>query len=98
MMIIVDVSAIAAPDCGTVDALARIQLGAQRIGHRVVLRGATPELLELVDLAGLGDVLPTEPGSGVEVPREAEKREEARGVQEEGDPADPAVRQLEHLE
>ena len=61
MMIVVDVSAIAEPDCGTVDALARIQLGAHRLGQRVVLRGARRELLELVELAGLSGVLRAEP-------------------------------------
>jgi ABC-type transporter Mla MlaB component len=41
----------------TVDALARLQLGAQRSGCRVRLRNASSELLELVDFMGLRDVL-----------------------------------------
>jgi ABC-type transporter Mla MlaB component len=45
------------PDGVTVDALARLQLGAQRSGCRVRLRNASSELLELVDFMGLRDVL-----------------------------------------
>ncbi len=47
-----------APDAVTVDALARLQLGAQRSGCRVRLRGASPELLGLVELMGLSEILP----------------------------------------
>jgi ABC-type transporter Mla MlaB component len=45
------------PDAVTVDALARLQLAAQRRGCRVRLRHASRELLELVDFMGLADVL-----------------------------------------
>ena len=46
------------PDAVTVEALARLQLAAQRTGCRVRLRGASRELLELVAFMGLTDVLP----------------------------------------
>ena len=46
------------PDAVTVEALARLQLAARRHGCRVRLRGASPELLELLGFMGLGDVLP----------------------------------------
>jgi ABC-type transporter Mla MlaB component len=46
------------PDAVTVDALARLQLGAHRRGCQVLLRGASAELLELVAFMGLEDVLP----------------------------------------
>ena len=45
-------------DAVTVDALARLQLAAQRQGCRVHLRNASHELLELVAFMGLRDVLP----------------------------------------
>ena len=45
------------PDAVTVDALARLQLGARRHGCSVQLRNASPELLELVAFMGLTDVL-----------------------------------------
>ena len=46
------------PDAVTVEALARLQLAARRHGCRVRLRGASPELRELVAFMGLSDVLP----------------------------------------
>jgi ABC-type transporter Mla MlaB component len=46
------------PDAVTVDALARLQVAAQRHGCDVRLRDASPELLELVAFMGLSDVLP----------------------------------------
>jgi ABC-type transporter Mla MlaB component len=45
-------------DAVTVDALARLQLAAQRRGCRVRLRNASPDLRELVAFMGLEDVLP----------------------------------------
>jgi ABC-type transporter Mla MlaB component len=44
-------------DAVTVDALARLQLGARRAGCKVRLRGASPELRALVTFMGLEDVL-----------------------------------------
>jgi ABC-type transporter Mla MlaB component len=52
-----DVSGVE-PDAVTVDALARLQLGARRCGCLVRLRKASPELRDLVALMGLTDVLP----------------------------------------
>jgi ABC-type transporter Mla MlaB component len=51
-----DVSGVQA-DAVTVDALARLQLGARRHGCRVHLRGASDELRSLVRFMGLDDVL-----------------------------------------
>jgi len=47
-----------AADAVTVDALARLQLGARRHGCQVRLRCASPELRELVAFMGLRDLLP----------------------------------------
>jgi ABC-type transporter Mla MlaB component len=52
-----DVSGVE-PDAVTVDALARLQLAAQRHGCQVRLRSASRELLELLVFMGLRDVLP----------------------------------------
>ena len=46
------------PDAVTVEALARLQLGARRLGCQVRLQHASAELLELVAFMGLRDVLP----------------------------------------
>jgi len=51
-----DVDGITA-DAVTVDALARLQLAAGRHQCRMRLRGASPQLRELVTLMGLRDVL-----------------------------------------
>src|SRR5262245_33226311 len=47
-------------DAVTVDALARLQLAAQRLGCRVLLRNASPDLRALVAFMGLTDVLPAD--------------------------------------
>ena len=62
-------------DLATVDLLARLRL---RYGLRV--RRPSRELMELLELAGL-----------VEVLCEPEEREELRGVEEEGQLPDPPV-------
>ena len=45
------------PDAVTVDALARLELGARRQSCQVRLRGATDELRALVEFMGLADVI-----------------------------------------
>lgn len=89
--LVCDVRGLTTPDCTTVDALARLQLTARRLGRHVCLRHASRELVELLTLSGLSDVLPCEAGSGVEVGGEGEEREEPGGVQEERDAGDPTV-------
>ena len=86
-----DVSAISDPDLATIDLIARLQLVAKRGGFRLRLRGCSGALRELVLLAGLDDALPMEgSASGGKPRREAEEREEAGGVEEEGDSTDSA--------
>jgi anti-anti-sigma regulatory factor len=62
-------------DIGTVDALARLQLSARRLGRRLRLREVPLELRELIELAGLTRVL------GVEPVGQAEEREVALDVE-----------------
>jgi ABC-type transporter Mla MlaB component len=52
-----DVSTVVDADAVVVDALARLQLLARRLGCQVRLRNASDELLELVAFMGLTDVL-----------------------------------------
>jgi ABC-type transporter Mla MlaB component len=82
--IVCDAGGISAPDVGTINVLARLQLGALRHGFELRLRNAPAELVELIALIGLGDVL------CVELKREAENREERLRVEEEGELDDPA--------
>jgi ABC-type transporter Mla MlaB component len=51
-----DVAGVGA-DAVTVDALARLQLAAQRLGCRVRLENASDDLRELIAFMGLRDVL-----------------------------------------
>ncbi|MGH3076197.1 MAG: STAS domain-containing protein [Gaiellales bacterium] len=77
-----DVGALDA-DAVALDALARMQLAAGRMGRQVVLRHVTDELRGLMALVGLDGVLRIEPG------RQAEQREQRVGVEEERELGDP---------
>lgn len=87
-LVVCDVGALADPDAATIDAVARLQLTARRLGRQVWLRDACGELLELIALVGLGDVVPLWAPLRLEPRGEAEEREQARGVEEEADPGD----------
>ncbi|CAN5626735.1 hypothetical protein BH24ACT26_BH24ACT26_03030 [soil metagenome] len=86
-----DVGALVDPDAVVVDALARLQLTARRLGRRVRLRHVSCELQELLALVALSDVLPLTPGLPPEPEGQAEQREQAGGVEEEADPGDPVA-------
>ena len=60
--VVCEVAAAARPDVVLAEALARLQLTARRHGRRLEVRGAGPELRELLDLLGLGCLLPAETG------------------------------------
>ena len=72
-------------DLATVDALARLQLAALGLGGCVCLRDAPDELYELIELAGLREVLRAESelagGRG-----KTEEGEELVDAEEEADP------------
>jgi anti-anti-sigma regulatory factor len=63
IVVVVDAGAIVDPDLDTVDALARWQLRLQRMGATLRTCNASAELQDLLELAGLADVvaLPVEP-------------------------------------
>jgi hypothetical protein len=79
-----DVGALV-PDADAVDGLARLRLAARRLGCELWLRRASFELLQLLAFVGLADAL------RVEVRREAEKREQRVGVEEERELDDPVA-------
>ena len=85
-VVVCDVGAVVSPDAVTVDALARLQLVARRVGRRVLLLHAGRDLLDLLDLMGLANVVPLCGDLSLEPRREAEQREEPCGVEKEGDP------------
>jgi hypothetical protein len=82
--IVCDVSALD-PDAVTLDALARLQLAARRVGLEIRLRHATSELQELLAFVGLTELLHVEAGG------QPEEREQRGGVEEERQLDDPAV-------
>lgn len=86
-----DVRALVDPDAATVDALARLQLTARRLGRRVRLRHACGELQDLLVLMGLSEVVPVCPASGLQPRGQPEEREQVRGVEEEAEPRDPTA-------
>lgn len=64
------------PDLAVVDALARLQLAAGRVGCSIRLRAVCPHLAELVDLAGLTALLGDCSRSALEAGRQAEAGEQ----------------------
>lgn len=75
------------PDLALVDALARLQLAARRLGWSIRLCGPDARLCELLDLAGLTDVVRVA-GSPLQAGWEAEGGEQL-GVEEVVDGGDP---------
>ena len=69
----------------TVEALARLQLAARRMGLDLRLHVVSHELRDLIQLAGLTQVL------GVEPRGQPEEREQRVGVEEEGELGDAIV-------
>lgn len=88
-VVVCDVGALVDPDAVTVDALARLQLTARRLGRQMRLQDACGELEELLALIGLSDAVPCGPGLPLQSRGQSEEREQGRGVEEETDPADP---------
>ena len=68
-----------------VEALARLQLAARRMGLDLRLHVVSRELRDLIQLAGLTQVL------GVEPRGQPEEREQRVGVEEEGELGDAIV-------
>jgi len=99
--VLCDVGALDEPDAITMDALARLELTARRLGHRVELRRTCEELEDLPALSGLREVLTgggAVVGSAVEAWGEPELREQPLGIEEEADPRDPTLGELEDLQ
>jgi ABC-type transporter Mla MlaB component len=88
-LVTVEVGGLAGPDQVAIDALARLQLTARRLGGSIRLRHARANLRDLLVLTGLSKELPR-CGDLVGPERKAEEREQA-WLDEEVDPADPTV-------
>ncbi len=98
-LVVCDVGALAPADLGAVDALARLQLAARRLGCGLRLMRVSSELQQLLGCVGLADVVLGIEVLGVEVlgvevlgvemRRQAEDREQRVGVEEERELDDP---------
>jgi ABC-type transporter Mla MlaB component len=88
-LVTVEVGGLASPDQVAIDALARLQLTARRLGSSIRLRHAREKLRDLLVLTGLSEELPAS-GDLLGPGRQPEEREQAR-LDEEVDPADPPV-------
>ncbi|MET9493284.1 STAS domain-containing protein [Streptomyces sp. NPDC006552] len=87
--VICDVSGVTGTDFATVDALARMQLAARRVGGRLRLRDPSPALVRLLTLTGLAEALGCSGGQPLGDP---EEREPPLGeVQEAVETGDPAL-------
>lgn len=56
-MIVCDLRALATADVGSIEAIARLQLIARRLGGQVRVRRASDDVRELIDLIGLSEIL-----------------------------------------
>jgi len=65
----------------------RLQVAARRVGASIRLRNASQELVDLLEIAGLSDVLPVSSASAAEPDRLVEQRKQPL-VDEEVDPGD----------
>jgi len=72
-----DVAALITADATTIDALAQLAFTLRRLGFQFRLRHASDELLELIELVGLGAVLAVEPVG------QAEEQEQPLRIEEE---------------
>lgn len=99
-VVVIDVTGLEGVDLETVDALARASLALRRCGAEPRVVGVGMELAGLLRLCGLAQALGVEAAARtiVEAGREAEQREEAGGIQEEGDAGDLRTVRLEDLE
>jgi hypothetical protein len=79
-----DVGALVDPDAGTIDALARVGLELHRLGFEIRLCHASEALADLLELAGLSEVL------GVEPRGQAEEGEQRLRVEEKRELDDPS--------
>lgn len=57
-VVVCDVRGVVRPDLATVEALARLRLTARRHGSRLLIQGAAPDLIGLLELVGLDETMP----------------------------------------
>ena len=86
-VLVCDASALATSDAVTVDAIARLQLTARRVGSRICIRQPPADLCALLRFTGLAEVC----GLRAELERQTEEREQPLRVEKERELDDPPV-------
>jgi hypothetical protein len=81
-VVLCDVGALRNPDLVSIEALARMQLTAVRLGGQIRLCHASTEMQGLLAVTGLCEVLSNPSGSLLQVSGQTEQREEGLGVEE----------------
>jgi anti-anti-sigma regulatory factor len=89
-VVVCDVRAITNPDAVVIEALARLQLTARRLGRQILVRHASDHLRDLLALTGLRHVLSPHDCLVLEPGWQAKQREQPVGIEEEVEPDDPA--------
>jgi anti-anti-sigma regulatory factor len=89
-VIVVVVEALECPDLVVVDALARLQLAARRLGYSIRLGNPSAELRALLDLVGLADVVLDAAALPLEARGEPEGGKQL-GIEKVVQPGDPAL-------
>ena len=84
-----DVGAVADADVVAVEAIARMQLAARRLGGSVRFQRLSDEMVELLALVGLDNVLLADFDGTGELPGETEQGKQRGGIEERVDLADP---------
>jgi hypothetical protein len=82
-VLVCDAGALVETDAVALEAIARLQLTARRLGSRICVRNAAVELQELLRFTGLAEICGLRLDRELE--RKAEEREDPGGVQEEGE-------------
>lgn len=88
--VVCDVAALPAT-ARAIEALARLQLTARRANRRIRLQRASPDLQQLLEFAGLADVVPLKAPLRGRHRRHAEQREQPHRVEEAVDRDDPPL-------
>jgi ABC-type transporter Mla MlaB component len=87
-VVVCDVGALVDPDVAAVDALARLQLTAQRLGRGIRLQHASEELIDLLSFMGLRDAVLLYAELPLEAQGKPEEGKEPRRVEKEADSGD----------
>jgi hypothetical protein len=97
-LVVVDVRGYRRPDLVLVDTLTRVRLVAGRLGARIAVQGAGPDLVRLLEFVGVRTVVPLVDPAALSEPGGQPEALEEPGVEEVVDVLQPPVPELEDLD